>query len=106
MTTPDSWIFAIEEDKLREGAMNLVSPRGISILLIKRDKEIYAISNKCAHMACPLAAGMLEGYLLQCPCHDWRFDIRTGEFIEAKEIKLPTYRVKITDNNIYIQIGG
>ena len=98
------WVFAIEENKLQENSMNMVFPRGLPILIIKKSRELYAISNKCAHMACALAAGSLEDYTITCPCHDWRFDIRTGEFLDAGEIKIPVYEWKISDGKIFIKI--
>ena len=98
------WIFVIEENKLQENSVNLVFPRGLPVLLIKKTGQIYAISNKCAHMACGLGGGTLKDYTIQCPCHDWRYDIRTGEFLDAKEIKIPTYKWKSADGKIYINL--
>ena len=99
-----SWSFAIEDSKLPNNGILTVFPKGVSILLIKKAKKIYAVSNKCAHMACALSGGTLEGYTLKCPCHDWKFDIRTGEFLSAKEIKIPTYQLKVSDGKIYLKI--
>ena len=103
-----SWVFAIEEDKLKEESVNVVFPRGRSILLIKSAGQIYALSNKCAHMACPLSGGTLKDQTIQCPCHDWRFDIRTGEFLNAREIKIPIYPWRLADGKIFIHLeeGG
>lgn len=99
------WIAAIEENKLQENSVKLVSPKGIGVLIIRKTgNDIYAVSNKCAHMACPLRGGALDGYILKCPCHDWRFDIRTGELLEAKEIKIKVYKWKIIDGNIYVKL--
>ncbi len=101
----DNWVKAIEEKKLAENSLRQVSPKGISILLIRKTgNEIFAVSNKCAHMACPLRGGLLEGYILKCPCHDWRFDIRSGELIEAEEIKIAVYRWKIEAGQIWIRL--
>lgn len=100
-----SWIFTIEEQALTENSMYLVFPKGIPVLLIKQGGKIHAVSNKCAHMACPLSGGSLDGYTIQCGCHDWRFDIRTGEFQDAKEIKIPVYEFKIDDGKIFVKIG-
>jgi len=47
----------------------------------------------------------LEGYILKCPCHDWRFDIRTGEFLAAPEIRLPTYPVREAAGKLFIVRG-
>lgn len=99
-----SWVFAIEENNVQENSVNMVFPKGLPVLLIKKDGEIYAISNKCAHMACPLAGGNLEGYTMECPCHDWKYDIRTGEFLDAKEIKIPLYDFKVSEGKIFIKI--
>lgn len=89
---------------MQENSLNLVFPKGIGVLLIKKEGKIYAISNKCAHMACPLSGGVLEGYIIKCPCHDWRFDIRTGELLEVKELKIPTYQMKFEDGKIFVKI--
>ncbi len=104
MKPGSSWVFAIEEDKLQENSVNVVFPKGIQVLLIKKQGQIYAISNKCAHMACPLGGGTVEGYTIKCPCHDWGYDIRTGEFLDAKEIKIPVYQWKLSEGEIYVKI--
>lgn len=100
-----SWVFAIQANELQDNSMTLVFPKGLSILLIKKAGQIYALSNKCAHMGCGMGGGTLNGYTLQCPCHDWRYDIRTGAFLNAGEIKIPTYRWQSVDGKIYINIG-
>ncbi len=99
-----SWVFAIEENKLQENSTSMVFPKGLPVLLVKKAGEIYAISNKCAHMSCPLGMGTLEDYTVKCPCHDWRYDIKTGEFLDAKEIKIPVYKWKIDEGKIFIKI--
>lgn len=75
-------------------------------MLIRRPEAIYAISNRCAHMGCALSGGKLKGYILKCPCHDWRYDIRTGAFFNAEEIGIPTYRVKAEDGKIFVDLQG
>jgi len=55
-------------------------------------------------MACPLFTGKLEGYIITCPCHDWRFDIRTGKFLEAPELGLVIYSTKSEDGRLFINL--
>ncbi|MGZ3767030.1 MAG: Rieske (2Fe-2S) protein [Mucilaginibacter sp.] len=88
MENESSWVFAIEEKKLQENSANMVFPKGLQVLLIKKTGEIYSVSNKCSHMACALAGGVLKDYVIKYPYHDCRFDIRIGEFLDAKEIKI------------------
>jgi 3-phenylpropionate/trans-cinnamate dioxygenase ferredoxin subunit len=108
MNDSSLWAFVIEENKLLENRVNMVFPKGLSILLIKKAGQIYALSNKCAHMGCGMGGGSLKDYTLQCPCHDWRYDIRTGEFLGARGIRIPTYQWQSVDGKIFINIekGG
>jgi len=100
----DSWVPALDASQLQEQTITLVSPRGVSIILIKHDGQIYGVRNRCAHMGCTLAGGRLEGRTLQCPCHEWTFDITTGEFLAAREITLPTYACRTEDGQILIKL--
>jgi len=53
-------------------------------------------------MACPLGGGRLEGFTVECPCHDWKFDIRTGEFVTAREIRVPTYETRSEGGHVQL----
>jgi 3-phenylpropionate/trans-cinnamate dioxygenase ferredoxin subunit len=99
-----TWVPAVDEGAIQENAVNLVSPKGVSIILIKKDGHIYALRNRCAHMACTLAGGRLDGHTLQCPCHEWKFDITTGEFLAAREITVPTYECKSEHGKIFVKM--
>lgn len=98
------WTFALELNALEENRPNQASANGSQILIFKKGGEIYATGGKCPHLGCMLFAGSLDGYTLKCPCHDWRFDIRTGQFLDAPEIKLPSYPVKIEGQKIFVRL--
>jgi len=99
-----SWVFAIDEKSLENSSLKLANIGETPILIVKKDGKLYALDNRCSHIACPLSSGKLEGFMVKCPCHDWRFDIRTGEFIDAPEVKLPVFQVKVTKGKIYVKI--
>jgi len=99
------WVRVMKADALHNGSMAAVFPKGLPVLLVRgADGETHALANKCPHMGCPLARGRLDGNILQCPCHDWRFDIRTGAFLDAPEISLPRYEWKIADGDVHIKL--
>jgi nitrite reductase/ring-hydroxylating ferredoxin subunit len=98
------WVPTLDESELREDTMYLVSPKGVSIIIIRKDGHVYALRNRCAHMSCTLAGGRLNGDTLQCPCHEWKYDITTGEFLEAREITVPTYRCKFEDGKLLVEL--
>jgi 3-phenylpropionate/trans-cinnamate dioxygenase ferredoxin subunit len=100
-----SWVPTIDESKVKEGAYAAVYPKGLSVLLVRVGGDLFAIANKCAHMACPLEGGKLEGPMLTCPCHDWRFDVRSGVFIDAPELAIATYPVKVEDGKVLVDVA-
>lgn len=107
MTLKDRrWLTVARADALGEGERLAVRVEGRPVLLLQREGRVYALENDCPHLGCPLTRGAFEGYLLTCPCHDWTFDIRTGAFEIAPEIKLKTYACRIEDGQIYLQLGG
>jgi nitrite reductase/ring-hydroxylating ferredoxin subunit len=100
-----TWTYVMEERTLPEGGMAPVYPLGINVALARVDGTVYAISGKCAHMACPLQGGTLDGYTLTCPCHDWRFDVRTGRFLDAPELGLAVYPTRSEAGKLFVSVG-
>jgi len=100
----DPWVYVLDDLAIHDARPYVVTPRGVPVLLIKKEGLIYAVSNKCSHMGCPLNEGALKGFLIQCPCHEWRYDIRTGVFVDAEEITLKKYEWKVLDGRVFIKI--
>ena len=98
-----AWIATLDESALRDDWPTPVYPKGVGILLIKKGAAVHAVRNACAHMGCPLEEGELAGDVLTCPCHDWRFDIRSGAMLDASELGLPTYRTRVDDGKILVE---
>jgi 3-phenylpropionate/trans-cinnamate dioxygenase ferredoxin subunit len=100
-----NWIYAMDDVALLEGHMAPVYPLGINVVLARVEGMIYAVSGACAHMACPLFTGKLSGYTLACPCHDWRFDVRTGKFLDAPELGVAVFPVKSEAGKVFVKIS-
>ena len=94
----------LEEKELQDGTMKLLSVEGTPVLLIKQFGQIFVIDNRCPHQGCGLWGGTLEGLVIVCPCHDWRFDLRTGEYEEAPSIKLTKYEWEIKAGKIWVRL--
>jgi nitrite reductase/ring-hydroxylating ferredoxin subunit len=84
--------------------MKAVRIKGRSILLVKQGGEVFGLSNQCPHMGCSLEGGILRDYLVMCPCHGWKFDIRNGQYEEIKGTTLASYRCKIANGKVYVEI--
>jgi 3-phenylpropionate/trans-cinnamate dioxygenase ferredoxin subunit len=100
----EGFVPVLNEDELQEGSMKLVTVEGVPVLLVKVFGQIFAIDNRCPHMGCGFSDGALDGYVIICPCHDWRFDLRTGEYEEQKEMKLTKVEWKIEAGKIWVKL--
>ena len=100
-----NWTYVLDDSALPEGRMVPVYPLGVNVLLARVGAAVYAVSGKCAHMGCPLFLGMLDGYTIVCPCHDWRFDVRTGRFLDAPELGLMVYPIKLEAGKLLVNLG-
>ncbi len=78
MNTADPWIDVAAVDDLFEGASIAVTVQGREIALHCVDGLPYATDNLCTHGAARLCEGFLEGFEIECPLHQGRFDVRDG----------------------------
>ena len=100
----ENFFPALEEKELKEGTMKLVSVEGTPILLIKQGGKIFAIDNRCPHQGCGFSGGTLDGKVIVCPCHEWRFNLETGEYEEEPAFKLTKYEWTIRDGKIWVKL--
>ena len=100
----ESFVPVLDESDLQEGSMKLVTAEGTPVLLIKVFGEIFVIDNRCPHMGCGFSGGSLEGYSIVCPCHEWWFDLRNGEYKEEPAIVLVKFDWKIEAGKIWVKL--
>ncbi len=104
MTDDDNFVFALDEAALEEGKMKPLRLNGIPVLLIKQNGKVYVIDDRCPHMGCKFSGGSLDGDVVICPCHDWRFNLVTGEYEEESDYKLVTYPFRVKDGKIWVKV--
>ncbi|MEH7387078.1 Rieske 2Fe-2S domain-containing protein, partial [Bacillus sp. JJ1521] len=69
------------------------------------DGKYYASDGYCTHERFHLSNGLVMGNVIECPKHNGRFDIPTGEAKRAPVcVALKLYNVKVTEGMVYIQI--
>ena len=103
-----TWVAAAKQSKLPRDGVLAVYPKGVAVLLVAHEGVLHAVANRCAHTGCPLEGGSREGFVITCPCHDWRFDVRNGRMIEAPELRIPVFNVKVEGEDVLVELpeGG
>ncbi len=101
----NQWYYPlIDEKELQEGKMKLIRAQGKPVLFIKQTGKIYVIDDRCPHMGCKFSNGSLDGEIVVCPCHDWRFNLETGEYEEAPSYVLTKYPFKVKAGKIWVKL--
>ena len=100
----DHFAPTIKESEIKEDQMKPVRVKGRPILLVRKGNQIFAVSNYCPHEGCTFEGGTLRDYLIMCPCHGWKFDIRDGKYEENEATTLETYRCIIQNGKVHVEI--
>ena len=99
------WQAVIEIGEIWEGELVTREVDGIAVLFVNIDGEILAFLDKCPHLGTPLNQGLLEGRVLTCSAHHWRFDVvDRGVGVNPKNCRLISYPVKIEDGKVQVLI--
>ncbi|WP_240548324.1 non-heme iron oxygenase ferredoxin subunit [Paenibacillus lignilyticus] len=70
-----------------------------------QEGDFYATDGYCTHEKVHLEGGLVMGSTIECPKHNGRFDIATGEPVRKPACKaLQTYPVKVQNDKVYIQL--
>jgi 3-phenylpropionate/trans-cinnamate dioxygenase ferredoxin subunit len=65
----------------------------------------YAMSNKCSHAGARLSRGLVIEGQIECPAHNGRFDIRTGEATLSPACdKMKTFPVRVEHGEVQLQL--
>lgn len=67
--------------------------------------EFFATGNICTHAMASMHDGIQEGEIIECPLHDGKFNIKTGEALcPPVSEPLPTYEVKVENGKIFVKV--
>jgi ferredoxin-thioredoxin reductase catalytic chain len=73
------------------------------IAVIRVGDEVFALSNLCRHAFGPLSEGFSDGYLLMCPWHGWRYDVRDGT-TDHPNADVSTFPVTVRADVVHVSV--
>lgn len=97
------WVRIATLEEIPVGSAKVFMVEGRAIALARVGDEVFAFGDVCTHDGGPLAEGKLEGYVIQCPRHGARFDIRTGRVLRLPAVTpIPVYEVKVEGSAVWV----
>jgi len=101
---PSKYTRVMADGELAENTPTKVDAGGVSVVLVKQGKQIYALADTCVHAGCSLSGGAVEGQTIVCPCHGSQFDLRDGAVINGPATRSePSYKVRVKEGSIEVK---
>lgn len=89
---------------LPQGEGMVIEVEGKDIALFNVEGVFYALGNVCPHRGGPLGEGFLEGTVVTCPWHGWKFDVTTGRSPVNPKVGVICYTVKVEGEDILVEL--
>ena len=89
---------------LAPGQCKVVQVNGKAIALYNVDGKFYATDNTCLHRGGPLGEGDLDGNVVTCPWHGWRYDVTTGVNAANPSIKVVPFPVSVEGSGVFVEL--
>ena len=86
------------------GEARVVEADGKTLALFHVDGAFYALDNDCPHRGGPLGEGDLDGTVIVCPWHAWRWDVKTGANVNNPAVKMLCFPVSVDDGRVFVEL--
>jgi nitrite reductase/ring-hydroxylating ferredoxin subunit len=93
-----------EKSELNPGECKVIEVGGKTFALFNVDGTFYALDNTCLHRGGPLGEGELEGPVVTCPWHGWRWDVTSGANANNPAVKVACFPVKVEGGSVFVEI--
>ncbi|MBK4734979.1 non-heme iron oxygenase ferredoxin subunit [Noviherbaspirillum pedocola] len=103
----NNWIDVSALQDVPEEDVTGVEADGRDIALYSVEGQVYATANICTHGHARLCDGFLDGFEIECPLHQGKFDIRDGRpTCEPVTEPVRSYPVKIEGGRVFVDLGA
>jgi naphthalene 1,2-dioxygenase system ferredoxin subunit len=99
------WVDALPTGDLPTDDVIGVVVAGRDVAIYTVGDEVYATDNICTHGQARLCDGFLDGHEIECPLHQGRFDVRSGQpTCDPVTEAIRSYPVRIDGQRVFLQL--
>ncbi len=100
------WHAVAETDALGDDEALGVRVGEVPVAIVRAGGILHAVNNVCTHQYALLSDGYVEDGCIECPLHQGRFNLATGEAMCAPVTEpIKVYPVKVEGGRILVEIG-
>jgi nitrite reductase (NADH) small subunit len=86
------------------GEGRVVDAGGKTLALFNVGGTYHAIDNTCSHRGGPLGEGDIDGTIVACPWHGWRWDVTTGANANNPAVSVACFPVTVEQGEIFVEL--
>ncbi|ASA23182.1 nitrite reductase small subunit NirD [Paenibacillus donghaensis] len=102
VTQTEVYVGQVQDFLMQIGRVVVVGDTELAIFRTS-DDTLYAVENSSPHpKGGPLAEGIVSGYYLYDPLHDWKIDLRSGEVQAPDRGTAVTYPVIVEGDRVKV----
>ncbi|TMQ72291.1 MAG: non-heme iron oxygenase ferredoxin subunit [Candidatus Eisenbacteria bacterium] len=103
-TRAGRFVTVAKVGEIPEGGVKVVRLDDREVAIFRLADGYHAMDDVCTHDGGPLAEGIVEGDVIECPRHGARFDIRTGAVRAMPATQpVPTYPVRVEGGEVQVE---
>lgn len=100
-----AFVRVLDAADVAEGRPALAVVGDTEVAVFRVGDEIFAIDDLCSHAAASLSEGDQYEYIIECPRHGGRFDIRTGKARHFPAFSpVRTFPAKIEEGGVFVDV--
>jgi nitrite reductase (NADH) small subunit len=89
---------------IADGQAEAFAVDGRMVAVFNQNGVYFALDDICPHMGASLAAGHVEGGMVTCPWHAWRFRIADGTWCDNPRVKTDAFEVRVVGEEIQVRV--
>lgn len=98
----DGFVAVARQDQISVGKGRTVVFGSEPVAVFHTATGWYAIDDACTHEDAPLGEGGLDGDVVICPYHDWRYDLRTGACETDPARPVGCFGIRVIDGIVWV----
>lgn len=96
---------ALPLDRIPPGTSTTVEIDGKAVALFNVNGTIHAIADACLHAGQSLGYGILQGTIVRCRAHGWRYDVTTGEIVGVPGSGVACYQARVENGQVQVAVA-
>ena len=97
-----SWHDVIAIVELKDKEVTRVKADDRELFIYTDNNDVKVFDSRCPHQATNIPELALEGGILTCPKHGWKFDVRSGGCIEKGNRPLHEFESRVVDERLEV----